>query len=128
LAPCPFFASSAGKTGPEACAGVWTGPWISLASYIPELAGVDPDRFAISLVTADGFGYDAGDRYTRFTIQSVSKAIVYDLGLEDWGHADVLRRIGVEPPEDPFNSVTFNVSNNRPFKPMVNVGAIAARR
>jgi len=58
----------------------------------------------------------------------VSEAIVCDLGLEDWGHADVLRRIGVEPPEDPFNSVTFNVSNNRPFKPMVNVGAIAARR
>lgn len=98
----------------------------NLASYIPELAAMDPSRFAISLVTADGFGYDAGDKEARFTIQSVSKAIVYGLALEDWGHAEVLRRIGVEPSGDPFNSITFDESNNRPFNPMVNAGAIAA--
>ena len=77
-------------------------------------------------MTADGFGYDAGDKEARFTIQSVSKAIVYGLALEDWGHDEVLRRIGVEPSGDPFNSITFDESNNRPFNPMVNAGAIAA--
>ncbi|MFO1071829.1 MAG: glutaminase A [Geminicoccaceae bacterium] len=97
-----------------------------LASYIPELAAVDPDRFAISLVTADGFAYDTGDREARFTIQSVSKAIVYGLALEDWGHDEVLRRIGVEPSGDPFNSISFDEANNRPYNPMVNAGAIAA--
>ena len=61
----------------------------SLAGYIPERAAVDPSRFAIALVTADGFGYEAGDKDARFTIQSVSKAIVYGLALEDWGHAEV---------------------------------------
>ncbi len=98
----------------------------NLASYIPELAAVDPHRFAISLMTADGFGYDAGDEDARFTIQSVSKAIVYGLALEDWGHAEVLRRIGVEPSGDPFNSISFDEGNNRPHNPMVNAGAIAA--
>ena len=97
-----------------------------LACYIPELASVDPDRFAIALVTADGFAYDAGDRDERFTIQSVSKAIVYGLALEDWGRDEVLRRIGVEPSGDPFNSISFDEANNRPYNPMVNAGAIAA--
>ena len=60
-----------------------------LANYIPERAAVDPGRFAIALVTADDSGYEAGDKDARFTIQSVSKAIVYGLALEDWGHAEV---------------------------------------
>ena len=38
---------------------------------------------------ADDSGYEAGDKDARFTIQSVSKAIVYGLALEDWGHAEV---------------------------------------
>ena len=97
-----------------------------LADYIPELAAVDPSQFAISIATADGFCYDAGQVSARFTIQSVSKAIVYGLALEDWGHAEVLRRIGVEPSGDPFNSITFDEVNNRPYNPMVNAGAIAA--
>ena len=82
----------------------------NLASYIPELAAMDPSRFAISLVTADGFGYDAGDKEARFTIQSISKALAYGLALEDWGEAHVLWRIGVEPSGDPFNAITFNES------------------
>ena len=97
-----------------------------LADYIPELAAVDPKQFAISLATADGFCYDAGQVSARFTIQSVSKAVVYGLALEDWGHAEVLRRIGVEPSGDPFNSITFDEVHNRPYNPMVNAGAIAA--
>ena len=61
-----------------------------LADYIPELAAVDPKQFAISLATVDGFCYDAGQVSARFTIQTVSKAVVYGLALEDWGHAEVL--------------------------------------
>ncbi len=48
------------------------------------------------------------------------------MALDDWGHDEVLRRIGVEPSGDPFNSITFDERNNRPFNPMVNAGAIAA--
>lgn len=98
----------------------------ALASYIPELAAVAPDRFAIAFATTDGFVYAAGDADVEFTIQSVSKAVIYALALEDHGPDDVLRKIGVEPSGDAFNSITFDDKNNRPFNPMVNAGAIAA--
>jgi glutaminase len=97
-----------------------------LANYIPELDRVDPDQFGISFVTMDGFVYEAGDTNNLFTIQSVSKAIIYALALEDHGREEVLRRIGVEPSGEAFNSIVFDERNNRPFNPMVNAGAIAA--
>ncbi len=45
----------------------------TLADYIPELARADPDRFALTLVTAEGAMYSVGDDDTEFTIQSISK-------------------------------------------------------
>ncbi|MET0547154.1 MAG: glutaminase A, partial [Caulobacterales bacterium] len=97
-----------------------------LASYIPELSAVDPDQFALAFATTDGFVYEVGDTGALFTIQSVSKAIIYALALEDHGREEVLRHIGVEPSGEAFNSITFDERNNRPFNPMVNAGAIAA--
>jgi glutaminase len=98
----------------------------SLASYIPELAAVNPDQFGIAFATTDGFVYEVGDTTTPFTIQSISKAVIYGLALEDHGQEAVLKKIGVEPSGDAFNSITFDERNNRPFNPMVNAGAIAA--
>ena len=48
-----------------------------LADYIPELASVDPDRFAVSACTLDGVVYTAGDADAEFTIQSMSKPFIY---------------------------------------------------
>lgn len=98
----------------------------NLASYIPELSAVDPDQFSVAFATTDGFVYEVGDGGARFTIQSVSKAVIYALALEDHGHEKVLKHIGVEPSGEAFNSITFDERNNRPFNPMVNSGAIAA--
>ncbi len=97
-----------------------------VANYIPELERVDPDLFGISFVTMDGYIYEAGDANSLFTIQSVSKAIIYCLALEDHGREEVLRKIGVEPSGEAFNSIVFDERNNRPFNPMVNAGAIAS--
>ncbi len=97
-----------------------------LASYIPELASVDPDQFSIAFATTDGYVYEVGDTEATFTIQSVSKAVIYALALEDHGRDEVLKHIGVEPSGEAFNSITFDDRNNRPFNPMVNSGAIAA--
>jgi glutaminase len=96
-----------------------------VASYIPELAKADPNRFGIALVTADGQIYEAGDARDLFTIQSISKPFVYGLALEDNGEDYVLGKVGVEPSGDPFNSIVFDERSNRPFNPMVNAGAIA---
>jgi len=96
-----------------------------VASYIPELATVEPDRFGLSLATLDGHTYRAGDAEVAFTIQSISKPFVYGLALDDHGVEHVLQRVGVEPSGDAFNSIVMDERHNRPLNPMVNAGAIA---
>ena len=61
----------------------------SVADYIPELAVVDPDSFAICLATSDGYVYEAGDSRKLFAIQSISKPFTYALALTDRGLAAV---------------------------------------
>ena len=96
-----------------------------LASYIPELAGVDPEPLGIVLVTIDGVVYEAGDTSAPFTIQSISKPSTYGYALRDCGVGPVLRKIGVEPTGDAFNSISLEPETGRPRNPMVNAGAIA---
>jgi glutaminase len=76
-------------------------------------------------VTVDGQVFEVGDHQQFFTIQSVSKPFVYGLALEDHGRDAVLKRVGVEPTGEAFNSVLLDETTNRPFNPMVNAGAIA---
>jgi glutaminase len=98
----------------------------AVATYIPELAKVDPEGFAICLATTDGHVYEVGDSRRRFTIQSVSKPLTYGLALGDCGLDAVLRKIGVEPTGDAFNSISLEPQTGRPLNPMINAGAIAA--
>ena len=95
-----------------------------VATYIPELARVDPDRFGVSLVTSEGRVFEAGHCETPFTIQSISKPFTYGMALEALGRDAVARHVGVEPSGDAFNSIELQVGTNRPFNPMVNSGAI----
>lgn len=96
-----------------------------VASYIPELTRVDPNGFAIVLVTVDGHIYQTGNSHQKFTIQSISKAITYGLVLEDKGVAAVLAKVGVEPSGEAFNSISLEKETGRPLNPMINAGAIA---
>lgn len=97
-----------------------------LANYIPELAKANPDWFGISVVTAEGQVFQVGECQRKFTIQSISKPFVYGIALEDYGREEVLRRVGVEPTGDAFNSlIRLDEKSKRPFNPMVNAGAIA---
>jgi glutaminase len=96
-----------------------------VATYIPELGKADPAKFGICVVTAEGRVYEVGDCDEPFTIQSISKPFVYGLALEDHGRDEVLRRVGVEPSGEAFNSIVLDEATRRPFNPMVNAGAIA---
>ena len=51
-----------------------------VASYIPELSKADPNWFGISVVTLDGRTFDVGAVHHKFTIQSISKVFVYEIG------------------------------------------------
>ena len=96
----------------------------SVADYIPELAVVDPDSFAICLTTSDGYTYEAGDSRKLFAIQSVSKPFTYALALADRGLAAVARKVDVEPSGEPFNEISLDPVTERPRNPMINAGAI----
>ncbi|MER3433202.1 MAG: glutaminase A [Leptolyngbya sp. ERB_1_1] len=98
----------------------------AVASYIPELAKADPDWFSICVVTVDGQVFEVGDSSQLFTIQSISKVFAYGMALEDRGRETLLRKVGVEPTGDPFNSIIrLDENSKRPDNPMVNAGAIA---
>lgn len=97
-----------------------------VADYIPELAKADPRGFGICIATRDGHVYEVGDSRRPFTIQSISKALVYGLALEERGEEKVLAKIGVEPSGDAFNAISLKPGSGAPFNPMINAGAIAA--
>ncbi len=97
-----------------------------IASYIPELTKADPNWFGISVVSLDGRTFDVGDVNQKFTIQSISKVFVYGMALEDYGRENLIRKVGVEPTGDPFNSlIRLDEDSKRPDNPMINAGAIA---
>jgi glutaminase len=91
----------------------------------PKIAEPEHKRFAICLATTDGEIFCVGDHDRPFALQSISKVFVYGMALETHGRDNVLKRVGVEPSGDAFNSIVFDERNNRPYNPMVNAGALA---
>jgi glutaminase len=96
-----------------------------LADYIPELALANAEEFGIALATVSGEILSVGDATRPFTIQSISKALMYALALDLLGSEVVHGTVGVEPSGDAFNSIELDPSRLRPYNPMVNSGAIA---
>lgn len=96
-----------------------------VADYIPELALAKPEWFGICVVTTDGKIFEVGDCDKLFTIQSISKAFIFGLALEDHGREYVNSKVSVEPTGEAFNSIVLDEVTNRPYNPMVNAGAIA---
>ena len=97
----------------------------AVADYIPELALADPSWFGVAVATVEGQVFEVGDCDQPFTIQSISKAFVYGLALEDHGRDYVNSKVGVEPTGEAFNAIVLDEATNRPYNPMVNAGAIA---
>jgi glutaminase len=97
----------------------------TVASYIPQLACVNPDQFSISVALADGSLFNAGCAQTLFSIQSISKVFTLTLALGKLGER-VWNRVGREPSGDPFNSIVqLEHEQGKPRNPFVNAGAIA---
>lgn len=97
------------------------------AQYIPELAFKDPSRLGIALCELDGTILGAGDWTDNFAVQSISKVMALILAIEQNGMEYVFEKVGMEPTGDAFNSMVRldQLTNNKPFNPMINAGAIA---
>ena len=97
-----------------------------LASYIPELAKVNPNLKALSIITENGEEINIGNYNYRFTIQSISKIFLLALALMDNSEEEVFSKISVEPTGDPFNSTLRLETNQKIFNPFINAGALAS--
>ncbi|MEX1669213.1 glutaminase [Zhongshania guokunii] len=96
-----------------------------VANYIPQLACVNPEQFAITVALPDGQVFSAGCAETLFSIQSISKVFTLTIALGKLGDA-VWSRVGREPSGDPFNSIVqLEHENGKPRNPFINAGAIA---
>jgi glutaminase len=96
-----------------------------VATYIPELANVDPARFGLAVIDLDGTTHLGGDAELPFSIQSISKVFTLTLALGRVG--DLLwRKVGREPSGNPFNSIVqLEREMGVPRNPFINAGAIA---
>ncbi|MEP9373218.1 glutaminase [Mesorhizobium sp. KR1-2] len=95
-----------------------------VASYIPQLGKIDPQRFGISVALTDGRVITAGDADEAFSIQSISKMFTLTLALGKVGDA-LWRRVGREPSGNPFNSIVqLEKEGGIPRNPFINAGAI----
>ncbi|MFT5171099.1 MAG: glutaminase, partial [Candidatus Marinamargulisbacteria bacterium] len=95
----------------------------NVASYIPQLKRVNPEKYGISVCTADGQQFHLGDAEEMYCVQSTCKPVNYCLALEELGEGEVHNHVGREPSGASFNALTLN-SKGLPHNPMINAGAI----
>jgi glutaminase len=95
-----------------------------VATSIPELASVPPDKFGMHLLTMEGEDFYMGDAAEKFSIQSVSKVLSLALAFSFIGEK-IWERVGVEPSGNPFNSlVQLEYEKGIPRNPFINAGAL----
>lgn len=95
-----------------------------VASYIPELAKVDPNLMGIVLHPTDGPPVAVGDADALFTMQSVSKVFFLAHAIREQGPT-ILERMSCEPSGDSFHSIVrLEEEYGRPRNPYINAGAI----
>jgi glutaminase len=98
----------------------------ALSEVYPALAGADPTRFGLCVVSTTGTAVMAGDAEVPFTIMSVAKPFVFALACEAIGIEAVRRYVGVNATGLAFNSAyAVERATEGRTNPMVNPGAIA---
>ena len=65
----------------------------AVADYIPQLSLANPEHFGISIQSTNGNFFEYGDTNQLFTIQSISKPLVYGMALEIFGKEEVEKKI-----------------------------------
>lgn len=97
-----------------------------IPAYIPLLVQADKSEFAVQIRAIDGefMGFGRADK--TFPLMSVVKPFVLLYLLCELGETAVFDRVGCEPSELPFNSLTqLQIDKGKPRNPMINSGAIA---
>lgn len=97
-----------------------------LPNYIPQLAQVNPQEFAVQIVLSTGQRYTLGNQTLSFPLMSVIKPFLFLNRLIELGKDQVFSYVGVTPSDQPFNSLEqLQADQGIPRNPMINSGAIA---
>ena len=110
----------------ELCEEVLGGPNDGAnAAYIPELSGVNPELFAVSVCTVDGQQFTYGSNCT-FTLQSCAKPLLYAATLDLVGKDALTARVGNEQSGKHYNDLTAVVQNKstKPYNGLTNAGSM----
>ncbi len=95
-----------------------------VATYIPELANVDPTNFGVHMTKVDGTNFGIGNHLEKFSIQSIAKVLSLTLAYKILGEK-IWERLDVEPSGTRFDSLLLlETKNGIPRNPFVNAGAI----
>ena len=96
----------------------------NIADYIPALANVPKNKFAMTISTVNGEEFYIGDFEDEFSIQSISKVFSLTIAMDLIGDK-LWDRVGREPSGNSFNSlVQLEYENGIPRNPFINAGAI----
>ena len=96
----------------------------NLASYIPELALVNPDKFGVYLQPLNKSGYGFGDYEEKFSIQSIAKVLLLAMVFNQKGE-ELWNRMEHEPSGTSFNSlIQLEQEKGIPRNPLINAGAL----
>ncbi len=97
-----------------------------LPSYVPQLATVDRDCWAIQIQAVTGETWGAGETDYIFPLMSVIKPLLLLFLLETLGAEQVWQRVGRLPSDLPYNSLAqLETDQGWARNPMLNSGAIA---
>ncbi|MEA5618481.1 glutaminase [Cronbergia sp. UHCC 0137] len=97
----------------------------NIMQRIPFLALANPDWFAVHICCKSGETYTQGDTDCVFPLMSLIKPFSLLYLLEQVGVEEVLKWVGIEPSDQPFNSLEQLIADNGyPRNPMINSGAI----
>lgn len=95
-----------------------------LATYIPELGNVNPEKLGVHLATVNNFDLGLGNHKEKLSIQSIAKVFSLCLAYKMVGEP-IWKRVDVEPSGNPFNSlVQLEADSGIPRNPFINAGAI----
>jgi len=95
-----------------------------VATYIPELANVDPYMFGVHMTDLKRDGFGIGDNKVKFSIQSIAKVLSLTLAYKIVGEK-IWKRVDVEPSGTKFDSLLLlEINNGIPRNPFVNAGAL----
>ncbi|CAN5458871.1 hypothetical protein BH23VER1_BH23VER1_19590 [soil metagenome] len=80
--------------------------------------------FGLAATSVDGTQWATGDCDKEFTLQSITKPLVYAAVLGLLGEEKVSERVDVEPIREPYNAIELEEGSGRPANAMLNSGGI----